>query len=288
MENNKQNMIDEILANKEIQSLLKTNNLSMTDVEKNFISLYSYIIRKNICLNCDGKSCAQDVTGYLPYIEYDKRFIIDFKPCDFANALYNNKVIEDNLITLCCRLDNCNSDDLYSVTARTNVYKIMQESYNNYMNKTACKGIFLNGPYGCGKSYILGCLAKKYAADGMEVIFAYFPDLVRKIKSSVATSSVEYIIDDLKTIDVLFLDDFGGETISPFIRDEVLNPILQYRMENKLMTYMTSNLSKELLHQHLADSTKDYDDIKASRVEERIKTLMDFVELKDQNYRDKK
>ena len=48
---------------------------------------------------------------------------------------------------------------------------------------------------------------------------------------------------------------------------------------------MTSNLDPVSLHNHLAETAKDIDELRASRIEERIRVLMEFVELNDTNYR---
>ena len=89
----------------------------------------------------------------------------------------------------------------------------------------------------------------------------------------------------MKNVEVLVLDDFGGETPSSYIRDEVLLPILQERMIYKRPTFMSSNLNTEQLLEHLAEGKTGVDMTRASRVWERIKALMDFVELNDNNYR---
>ena len=81
------------------------------------------------------------------------------------------------------------------------------------------------------------------------------------------------------------LDDIGGESNSDFIRDEVLGAVLQTRMCNNALTFMSSNLNPKLLLDHLSSGSKDVDRVKGSRVFERINTLMEFVELKDKNYR---
>jgi primosomal protein DnaI len=131
----------------------------------------------------------------------------------------------------------------------------------------------------------MACFANKFAENGKKVVFAYYPDLIRQIKSSISTGGLESTVDILKEADVLFLDDFGGETTTAFIRDEVLGAVLQDRMENKKLTFMTSNLDPAMLHNHLAETSKDVDELKASRIEERIRVLMEFVEINDIDYR---
>ena len=49
--------------------------------------------------------------------------------------------------------------------------------------------------------------------------------------------------DMVKEANLLLLDDIGAEKLSDWARDEVLGVILQYRMEEHLPTFFTSNLS---------------------------------------------
>ena len=81
------------------------------------------------------------------------------------------------------------------------------------------------------------------------------------------------------------LDDFGAESNSSFIRDEVLGPILQYRANQNLPVFISSNLDLGLLRQHLEDTRDENNAINSSRIIERIELLTDSFELKDQNYR---
>ena len=84
---------------------------------------------------------------------------------------------------------------------------------------------------------------------------------------------------------VLIIDDFGGDSMTSFIRDEVLMTILHHRMVTNGLTFMSSNLDYVGLKAHLASTATENDEVKASRIIERIITLMDCLELKDENYR---
>ena len=68
-------------------------------------------------------------------------------------------------------------------------------------------------------------------------------------------------------------------------RDEILGPILQYRMDNKMATFFTSNLSIEELETHLSVSKDSIDKLKAKRIIERIKFLTDDIKLISENKR---
>lgn len=283
----KTQILKQALQDDDVKELVNKNNISQETLELDFLQVFSYVVNKKKCQGCTGfNKCNQDIIGSMPKLCYNGNVYIEYVPCKYFEHQMNINEKKANLITLACNLDNIDPSSLFqNKPVRNVVYNKMINIYNHTMNNEPVKGIYLYGPYGCGKSYIMACFANKYAESGKKVVFAYFPDLVRQIKSSITSGSLEETVDTLKDADVLFLDDFGGETTTTFIRDEVLGAVLQERMENKKLTFVTSNLDPKTLHSHLAETAKDIDDLKASRIEERIKTLMEFVELNDNNYR---
>ena len=56
-------------------------------------------------------------------------------------------------------------------------------------------------------------------------------------------------------------------------RDEVLGTILQYRMQEGLTTFFTSNLTIKDLEEHFSVSHGGVEKVKAKRIIERIKQL---------------
>ena len=271
-----------VLQDSEVVSFLKENNLSLDD---NLIPLFSYVSKKNKCGVCKGLfECSQAVTGKGPILLLnDDKVEISFSECLYQAEENTKNEIKNNLKLVACTFDNYNFKNIEVNDARKNLLSKIKAII---LNKTEnVKGLYVHGKYGCGKSYLLAYLASKLAENGKKVIFAYYPDLVRKIKSSIGTGNLEQMVDELKEVDCLFLDDFGGEQNSEFIRDEVLGSILQDRMTNNLFTCITSNISPNLLVDHVSNGNKEIDVVKASRIYERIKTLMEFVELEDKNYR---
>ena len=87
------------------------------------------------------------------------------------------------------------------------------------------------------------------------------------------------------TSDVLLIDDIGAENNSAWARDEVLGTILQYRMDNDLTTFFTSNFTIEELENVLSETSKGTDEIKARRIIERIKYLTIEEKLISKNKR---
>ena len=89
----------------------------------------------------------------------------------------------------------------------------------------------------------------------------------------------------IKKVPLLLIDDIGAENSTAWARDEVLAPILQYRMEEKLPTFFTSNLTIDELENHLSEANNKVDKIKARRIIERVKQLTIKEELISENRR---
>ena len=89
----------------------------------------------------------------------------------------------------------------------------------------------------------------------------------------------------VKKVDFLLIDDLGAENLTSYNRDEILCPILQYRMDNKLTTFITSNLDIKELHNHLSTSKNGVEEIKAGRIISRIEMLTSDMEMISKNLR---
>ena len=169
--------------------------------------------------------------------------------------------------------------------ARVPIIKYFKEFMDNYQNEKKPKGIYLNGSFGSGKTYLIASLFNEMAKKGEKSILIYYPEFLRSLKASFQTNYTEQF-NYIKKIPLLLLDDIGAENCSNWSRDEVLGPILQYRMENCLPTFFTSNLNLEELEKHLGITSSGVDKVKARRIIERIKQLTIYQELISKNRRD--
>jgi primosomal protein DnaI len=144
--------------------------------------------------------------------------------------------------------------------------------------------LYLHGSFGCGKTYLLAALFNELSKDGYNTIICYYPEMLRGLRESFG-SSFDRDMDELKTCDLLLFDDIGAESVTAWSRDEVLQTILQYRMDESLPTFFTSNLNIEELEQHLSETKDSIDKVKARRIIERIKLLTDDIEIISDNRR---
>lgn len=263
--------------NEDIEVKKFASKLSQEELENNICLLLEQVRANKICNACQGKKeCLSDVLNMQSYLIKNTSVVTrEYYDCTLKNSL-----LEDGLDILYFP-SQMELGELYPITERQEIYNKL----NDYKNSDGTKGIYLYGSFGTGKTYIMLSLAKYLAKKGKKVIFAYYPELVRSVKSAIANNTLEKLIVKLKNVDVLMLDDFGAELNSNFIRDEFLGPILQYRYMAKLPIFVTSNYDINTLKQHLADTKEGLNVINASRIIERLVCMMDQVKLNNDNFR---
>jgi len=158
---------------------------------------------------------------------------------------------------------------------------VLEYSKDNYMD-----GLYIHGKYGSGKTYLLSAIANELAIKGVKTTIVFFPDLCRELKRTMFKDDSEEIINDLKNVDVLVIDDFGAENLTAYIRDDVLGPILNYRWSMSKPFFIASNLSNQEIVEHLSHTKEDaynntVDNVKAIRIYERIKNSTIECEFKN-------
>ena len=248
----------------------------------------AYLEQKN-CKNCkDLSSCPNKLPGYI-YTPIKDNNIISFS--------YNacpKKIKEDKINAYKKNLDIFDMPKEIKEASLKNIYKddknrlpiikYFKEFMDTYGNDDKPKGIYLTGSFGSGKTYLIAALFNEMAKKGINSVLVYYPDFLRNLKASF-NSDYNEKFNILKKSPMLLLDDIGAENCSNWSRDEILGPILQYRMENNLPTFFTSNLTLDELETALSTTTSGVDKLKARRIIERIKQLTVTLELVSKNRR---
>ncbi|MBO8156442.1 MAG: primosomal protein DnaI [Bacillaceae bacterium] len=284
-----QKMKKNLLESQEIKDFLAQNpEITKIEIEKQLMKLYEYHSQSKKCENCPSlKECGNLVKGYVPYIHASEGQIrITYDRCPrkkkadeqnrkraMVQSLYMPKdVLQANFEEI--RLDD---PERYDAIRKLKQY-LEQERIT--------KGLYLYGPFGVGKTYLLGALANELAERNIQSLFIYMPEFVREIKSSINDSTLNEKIDQFKRVPILILDDIGAEYQSAWFRDEVLGAILQYRMMEHLPVFFTSNYSLEELEKILSFNHKgDTELVKAGRIIERIRQVSEPVAMFGQNQR---
>lgn len=243
----------------------------------------------NHCKNCKGLlTCKNAITGYVYFPEnIEGNLEFNYIACKYQKKFIKEHKFLDNiaLFGITKEIANARMKDVYiDDKKRFQAIKKINEFISSYRKGEPSKGMYLYGNFGCGKTYLIAAMFNELARDGLKSAIVFWPEFLRELKASFSTSFDEKVTS-LKKAPLLLIDDIGAEAVTPFTRDEILTPVLQYRMQEKLPTFFTSNLSMEDLENHLSMTKEHVDKVKARRIIERIKHLTEEIEMISKNLR---
>lgn len=263
--------------NRIIDSFLKENNLKLEDISSLSL-LEEYLDNCLKCQNCHGlNECINEIKGQRMTIEYNgmiyplKEYCNYYRDREINNSFLKNIIYNDipfnlrNITLESIKPDMHNPDSV-------NLYVLLNKILNNELDK----GLYIYGSFGTGKTYMSIALVNSLAKASKKCAFVKVNDFINKLRKLVINDNLEMerIVDDLKEVDYLVLDDIGAESMSGFVRDDILFNILDYRMENKLITIFTSNHTMKTLREaFIYDKNNNKDTLKGERLLERVRVL---------------
>ncbi|MFV0380190.1 MAG: ATP-binding protein [Anaerorhabdus sp.] len=278
-------LIEKLKNDKQLQALLKERNISESLIDTFPHKISKWFNNLNKCSNCKGLNyCTQDVCGQFIEIEYDGFWIENVKFCKYKQSEEDKYSHKKNY--LICDLSKSQLLLGVSVTSAseefTKMFKFFKKNENDF------KGLYIFGSVGVGKTYSAAYVSNMKANDGKKVSFVNVPELVNRVKQNFGNSEeIKKEINKIKRSEFVVFDDIGAEHVSEWTRDELLFPILDYRLNNKKTTWFTSNLPLDILSKHYSQVSDDKRDIKALRILERIRALSIEFEFEGINERNK-
>ena len=276
--------------NKELNNPYFSLVLEKIDLEEN--KLYKYTSRikdcateEQNCQNCKGLCfCKNEMKGYklIPNV-LDNKINFEYEACSYMKKNLKETSFLNNikLYNEPSELKNARIKDIYvDDKSRVKIIKYINDYIKNY-NKNRLKALYLTGSFGSGKTYLISALFNELAKQNVSSVIVYFPEFLRTLKSSFndIENSYNERFNYVKNDKLLLIDDIGAENLTTWGRDEILGTILQYRMQENLPTFFTSNLNMKELEEHLSITTSSSDKVKARRIIERIKYLTDEMTL---------
>ena len=270
------------------KSLVSRLKLSRDELIKYTSSIMDSANELINCKNCKNiMECKNGICGYVyyPSVEQDN-LVFSYVPCKYKKKLDNDTAYRNNIISFDMpkEIVNASMKDIYTDDKnRLETIKWLTTFIKKIENNEKSKGLFLTGNFGCGKTYVVAACFNELAKKGKKVASLYYPEFLRSLKERFSDDYRE-IFDKVKKCDLLLIDDIGAESVTSWNRDEVLGTILQYRMQEALPTFFTSNLSIKELEVHLAGNDSE-GKIKARRIIERIKYLTDNITMIAENRR---
>ncbi|OAN25838.1 primosomal protein DnaI [Staphylococcus capitis] len=235
------------------------------------------------------EECPNFVKGHVPelYIENERIKIRYLKcPCKIKHdeERFNSQLITSHHMqrdTLDAKLK-----DIYMTERdRLDVAMAADEICTSIANNEKVKGLYLYGPFGTGKSFILGAVANQLKSKKISSTIVYLPEFIRTLKCGFKDGSFEKKLERVREANILMLDDIGAEEVTPWVRDEIIGPLLHYRMVHELHTFFSSNFDYSELEHHLSMTRDGAEKTKAARIIERVKTLSTPYYLEGKNYR---
>ena len=265
-------MADSLSEDPLLKEFFMKNDVSYDQIKAGINALMTY---KNEFHNCEKKT---DL--YRPVLEMNgQEIVVSYVPCN--DLLKTQSASHQTLIdakTMPQTLLNADLADFRQDSkGRQSFYQKLMQTLNALKLKSPVKGAYLYGPYMAGKTYALAAAANQFSKHGYSVTIMYYPDFTREIKSSINEHTLEDKIKALKEVDVLMLDDLGGEAYSAWIRDEILGPVLQHRLLDQKLMYFSSNIPPSKLIDSFKNSDNDNEKLKAYRIVERIQALADPI-----------
>ena len=281
-----QDLVQKIMKDPDVAAFIQQESLTPEELNRSISKFNQYITERDKFLRGDTDYIAK---GYKPILVMNHGYAdVSYEETPELIAAEKEAAIKNRLklINLPASLKQASLaqvdlDDL----GRLPVFEKLLAFVEQY--PTIRKGLYLYGDFGVGKSFMVAALAHDLSEKrGVSSTLLHYPSFVIDVKNAIGDGNVKTLVDEIKLSEVLILDDIGAEQSTAWVRDEILQVILQYRMQENLPTFFTSNFNFEELEQHFAKGKHGNDETwEARRVMERIRYLAEETRLEGVNRR---
>ena len=281
-----QDLVQKIMKDPDVAAFIQQKSLTPEELNRSISKFNQYITERDKFLRGDTDYIAK---GYKPILVMNHGYAdVSYEETPELIAAEKEAAIKNRLklINLPASLRKASLaqvdlDDL----GRLPVFEKLLAFVEQY--PTIRKGLYLYGDFGVGKSFMVAALAHDLSEKrGVSSTLLHYPSFVIDVKNAIGDGNVKTLVDEIKLSEVLILDDIGAEQSTAWVRDEILQVILQYRMQENLPTFFTSNFDFEDLEKHFAKVKQGPDEIwEARRVMERIRYLAEETRLEGVNRR---
>ena len=281
-----QDLVQKIMKDPDVAAFIQQESFTPEELNRSISKFNQYITERDKFLRGDTDYIAK---GYKPILVMNHGYAdVSYEETPELIAAEKEAAIKNRLklINLPASLKKVSFADVDADDEkRFTVFQRLVEFSEAYPHVR--KGLYLYGDFGVGKSFMVAALAHDLSEKrGVSSTLLHYPSFVIDVKNAIGDGNVKTLVDEIKLSEVLILDDIGAEQSTAWVRDEILQVILQYRMQENLPTFFTSNFNFEELEQHFAKGKHGNDETwEARRVMERIRYLAEETRLEGVNRR---
>ena len=270
----KSSVSDVLLAKEEIKKIIERLDVSMEEFDYYLGYFLSYFEDRECCKNCTSiNGCSKEIKGtILKLIRKDDNSIErEYTLCpkrEEQRKINNNYLIRDFGDVLL----SANFEELEMKKERKEYEKKVMQMY---LGKVTT-GLFVCGSSGAGKSYPLIALCNHFVKKDKKCAFVDVKNFIESLKNTFSYNKENYVklMDIVKNVDVLVLDNLGEEKQSEWVRDDVIGSIIDYRNKANSLTCITSCYSLTELEKmyNVSKTNVDVGKMKASKFIDKIKS----------------
>ena len=248
LHNIKKEKYREIINDPEILEIIKEYNFTEREILDNLYYFSQYLNQRKLCRNCKGIEYCNKNGDHLIFklkIDNNKKVTLGLTKCDYQyevdkiKSKFTKMQFEEKYLYK--KLKNCLD---YFAHERQGLIKKLLEFKNN----PNAKSVYTYGSNENGKSYILTVFSVFLAKleTTKEISFISAPDEFKSLEELYSTdiNYFDYLIEEMQNVQYLFIDDLGKENFkTKFSVEKILLPIITYRNEKGLPTFITSKYS---------------------------------------------
>ena len=282
---NLDDLTNRIMADQAVASFISDHQLSQAEIKRSLPKFNQYLLERQKFQTDDSSYLAK---GYEPILIMNEGYAdVSYKETKALKQAQAQKAIEDRIhvVSLPKSYKNISFQEVDITGSRSQVFQYLVNFVDQYPSPNQ-KGLYLYGDMGIGKSFMLAAMAHELSEKkAVETTMLHYPSFVIDIKNAINSGKVKEEIDAVKSVPVLILDDIGAEQTTSWVRDEILQVILQHRMLEELPTFFTSNYNLANLEAKFGNIKGADESWQAKRVMERIRYLAEDVHLLGENRR---
>jgi len=153
-------------------------------------------------------------------------------------------------------------------------FEIARKYIEAFSRGEQSQSLFITGPVGTGKTYLVSCLVNELLYQGICCLFGNVLNLLGRIKQSYDDATEEdeqAVLQQLKTVPLLVIDDLGKEKVSPWVQ-QILYDLIDTRYAEERAVVITSNFT-------LSELEKRYDEDVGPALASRLAQMCIFINL---------